>query len=60
MSPTPPPGQKMSNILPGEREGQLLITLETMKQVDQSRNEAQLWMCLVINVKSDAVNNNIA
>jgi len=57
MSPTPPPGQKMSNILPGERGGQLLIALEIMKQVDQSRNEAQLWMCLVMEVKSDAVSN---
>ena len=28
-----------------------------MKQVDQSRNEAQLWMCLVMEVKSDAVSN---
>ena len=30
-----------------------------MKQLGQSRYDAQLWMCLVIKVKSDAVKNNI-
>ena len=25
-----------------------------------SRNDTQLWMCLVVKVKSDAVKNNIA
>ena len=25
-----------------------------------SRNDTQLWMCLVVKVESDAVNNNIA
>ena len=25
-----------------------------------NRNDAQLWICLVVKVKSDAVNNNIA
>ena len=33
---------------------------ERMKWLSQSRNDAQLWMCLVMKVKSDAVNNNIA
>ena len=33
---------------------------ERMKLLDQSRNDAQLWMCLVVKVKSDAVKNNIA
>ena len=31
-----------------------------MEQLGQSRNDAQLWMCLVVKVKSDAVRNNIA
>ena len=30
-----------------------------MKQLDQSGYDAQLWMCLVMKVKSDAVKNNI-
>ena len=31
-----------------------------MKKLGQSANDAQLWMCLVVKVKSDAVKNNIA
>ena len=31
-----------------------------MKQLGQSRNDTQLWMCLVVKVKSDAITNNIA
>ena len=31
-----------------------------MKWLGQSGNDAQLWMCLVVKVKSDAVKNNIA
>ena len=30
-----------------------------MKKLDQMGNSAQLWMYLVVKVKSDAVNNNI-
>jgi len=33
---------------------------EGMKKLSQSGNKAQLWMCLVVKVKSDAVKNNIA
>ena len=33
---------------------------ERMKRLGQSRNDAQLWMCLVVDIKSDAVKNNIA
>ena len=33
---------------------------ERMKQLGQSRNDAQLWMYLVVKVKSNAVNSNIA
>ena len=33
---------------------------EGMKRLSQSGNNAQLWMCLVMKVKSDAVKNSIA
>ena len=46
-------------MLPGKSRGQLLIAPERMKQLGQSRKDAQLWMCLVVKVKSDAVKNNI-
>ena len=56
----PTPGQKVSNMLPGQSEGKLLIAPERMKQLGQSSNDTQLWMCLVVKVKSSAVNNSIA
>ena len=34
--------------------------LEGMKRLSQRGNETQLWICLVVKVKSDAVKNNIA
>ena len=40
-------------------KGKLLIAPERMKGLDQSRN-TQLWMCLVVKVKSNAIKNNIA
>ena len=36
------------------------IAPERMKRLSQSKNDAQLWMCLVVKVKSNAVKNNIA
>ena len=54
-----PPGWKVFNILLGKSGRQLLIAPEGMKQLGQSRNDAQLWMCLVVKVKSSAVKNNI-
>ena len=33
---------------------------EGMKKLSQSRSDIQLWMCLVVKVKSDTVKNNIA
>ena len=33
---------------------------EGMKRLSQSGNNAQLWMCLVVKVRSDAVKNSIA
>ena len=34
------------------------IAPERMKRQNQSRNYAQLWMCLVVKIKSHAVKNN--
>ena len=36
------------------------IPTKRMKRWSQSRNNIQLWMCLVVKVKSDAVKNNTA
>ena len=36
------------------------ITPERMKRRSQSKNNAQLWMWLEMEVKSDAIKNNIA
>ena len=33
---------------------------EGMKRLSQSGNNAHLWICLVVKVKSDVVKNNIA
>ena len=52
-----PSGQQVSNMLPGMR-GE--IAPEGMKRLGQSGNNTQLWMCLVMKVKSDAIKNNIA
>ena len=44
----------------GKSGGQSLIAPERMKRLGQSRNDGQLWMCLVVKVKSNAVKNNIS
>ena len=44
---TPPQAQKLSNMLLGKSGGQLPIVPERMKRLGQSRNDTQLWMCLV-------------
>ena len=36
------------------------IAPQRMKRLGQSRNDAQLWMCVVMKVKSDAIKNNTA
>ena len=41
-----------------EKSGE--IVPEAMKRLNQSGNDAQLWMCLVVEVKSDAVKNSTA
>ena len=49
--PLPDPGWTVSKMLLRKSRRQLLIAPET---------NAQLWMCLVVKVKSDAVKNSIA
>ena len=51
------PRSKMPNMLL-EISGE--ITPEIMKRQSQSKNNTQLWMGLVIEARSDAVNSNIA
>ena len=46
----------MSNML---LEKSREIAPEGMKRLSQSGNNAQLWMCLMVKVKSDAVKTNI-
>ena len=55
-----PPGWKVSKKLLGKSRGQLLVAPERMKQLGQSQNDAQLWMCLVVKVKSEAVKDKTA
>ena len=52
-----PPGWEVSNMLL-EKRGE--IAPEGMKKLSQSRNSAQLWLCLVVKVKCEAIKNNIA
>ena len=54
-----PPGWKVSNMVL-EESGELLIAPEKKKRLVQSGSDAQLWMCLVMKVKSDAAKISIA
>ena len=45
-----PPHLWVSNMLLGKKEE---IAPERMQRLGQSRNNAQLWMCLVVKVKSE-------
>ena len=54
------PGLKVSSMLLGKSRGELLTASERMKRLGQSGNDAQLWMCLLVRIMSDAVKNNIA
>ena len=49
----------MSSMLLGKSGGQLLIASERMKCLGQSGSDVQLWMCLVVKVKSDTVKKNV-
>ena len=55
-----PPDWKVSHMLLEKSRGQLLIASERMKQLGQSGYDVQLWMCLVVKVKYNAVKNNTA
>ena len=44
-------------MLLGNSRWKLLMSPERIKQLGQSRNDAQLLMCLVVKVKSDAIKN---
>ena len=55
-----PPGREVFNVLLGKVGGQLLITLERRKWLGQNGSDVQWWVCLVMKVKSDAVNNTVA
>ena len=54
------PGWKVSNMLQGKSGGQLLIASVRMNRLGQNGNDTQLWMCLVVKVKSEAVKSNTA
>ena len=51
------PGWQVPNILL-EKSGEM--SPEGMKRLNQSDNIIQLWMCLVLKVKSNAVKKNTA
>ena len=51
------PGEQVLDMLL-EKSGE--IAPEGMKRLSLSKNNAQLWMWLVMEGKSDAVENNIA
>lgn len=48
-----PPGYMVSNMPQGKSRGKLVIALETMKWLEQSGNNAQLWIRLAVKVKSE-------
>ena len=48
------PSLKMSNMLLRKSGRELPIAPKWMKRLGQSRYDTQLWMCLVMKVKSDA------
>ena len=52
-------GWNVSSMLLEKSGEQLLKVPVRMKQLGKSRNNIQLWMCLVVKVKSDVVKNSI-
>ena len=54
------PGQKVSSMPQRKSGGKLLIAPERMKWLGQSGNNTQLWIYLVMKVKSNAVKNSFA
>ena len=55
-----PPVQKVSKMLLGKAGGKLVIAPVRMKWLGQSRNDAQLWRCLVVKIKPNALKNSTA
>ena len=53
-------GRKVYSMLLVKRRGQLQIAPERMKRLSPNINDAQMWMCLVVKIKFNAVKNNIA
>jgi len=54
------PGQKVFSMPQKKSGGKLLLAPERMKWPDQSGNNTQLWIYLVMKVKSSAVKNTFA
>lgn len=54
------PGWKVANMLLEKSQRELQIASGRMKQLDQRRNDAWFWMCLVMKVKPNAAKNSIA
>ena len=44
----------------GEEQRAITIAPERMNWLGQRRNNAPLWMCLVVKVKSNAVKNSVS
>ena len=53
------PGWKVSDMLLMKNGEQLLIAPDRMKWQGQNKNDIQLWICLAVKVKSNAVKNDI-
>ena len=53
--PAPNRAWNMSNMLLEKKGGNYSLTPESAKQLGQSRNDAQLWMFLVMKVRSNAI-----
>ena len=50
-------GQKVYSMLLGKN---VETAPKRMERLGQRRKDAELWMCLLVKVKSDAIKNNIA
>ena len=55
-----PPRLEGAQYATGKEQRTITNTPERKKWLGQSRNKAQLWMCLVVKVISDTVKNSIA
>lgn len=58
--PHPLPRPEGVQYATGEEQRTTTNSSEKMKRLGQSRSHTQLWMCLAMKVKSDAVKNSIA